>query len=836
MPKQADKPHWKEKRLMKDSIYLVSGMTCSACSAHVQRAVSKLDGVASAEVNLATETLRVQYDESKVGFEDMKAVVENAGYGLSVPQMIKRGELGVDGMTCAACSTAVERAVKKLDGVTEASVNLATNRAAFSYDPAKVKLAQIREAVTKAGYTPLELTSEDTRDAEQEKRERALRTMRWRLIAAIVFAAPILYIAMAHMFPGLKVPLPEFLSPHMHPLTFALVQLLLTVPVLIAGGRFFRVGMRTLFKGAPNMDTLVAIGTGSAFLYGVYATVLIYLGNTDFAQHLYFESAAVVITLVMVGKYLEAVSKSKTSEAIKKLMNLRPKTAVIIKDGAELEVALDEVVVGDVVLVRPGAAIPVDGVVSDGASSVDESMLTGESLPVEKQPGSPVTGGSINGEGLLRFTVTQVGEDTALSKIIHLVEEAQGRKAPIAKLADIISGYFVPAVIGIAVVSAVVWAIVGKDFNFVLNVFVTVLVIACPCALGLATPTAIMVGTGKGAELGVLIKGGEALETTHSIGAVVLDKTGTITQGKPELTDIARYTQESEEDVLALAASAERGSEHPIARAIVEAAEKRGLALAQPEGFRAVPGRGIDATVSGRHVLAGNQSLLRENGVDFAASVSDAASFSGAGKTLMYIAVDGALYALMAAADAIKPTSKHAVEQLKALGLDVYMLTGDNANTAAAVASSVGIDHVLSDVLPDGKASEVQKLQAAGKRVAMVGDGINDAPALVQADVGMAIGSGTDVAVESADVVLMRGDLSSVAAAIALSRATIRNIRQNLFWAFAYNVIGIPFAAGIFYAFGGPLLTPVFAGAAMALSSVTVVSNALRLKRFRYPK
>ncbi len=821
---------------MKDSIFLVSGMTCSACSAHVQRAVSKLDGVASAEVNLATETLRVQYDESKVGFEQMKTVVENAGYGLSIPQMIKRAELGVDGMTCAACSASVERSVKKLDGVSEASVNLATNRAVFSYDPAKVKLTQIRDAVTRAGYTPLDLTSEDTRDAEQEKREKALKQMRLRLIVAIVFAAPILYIAMSHMFPSLGVPLPEFLNPHMHPLTFALTQLFLTVPVLIAGGRFFRVGMRTLFKGAPNMDTLVAIGTGSAFLYGIYATVLIYLGSTDFAQHLYFESAAVVITLVMVGKYLEAVSKSKTSEAIKALMNLRPKTAVILKDGAELEVALDEVAVGDVVLVRPGAAIPVDGVVTDGASSVDESMLTGESLPVEKQPGSAVTGGSINGEGLLRFTVTKVGEDTALSKIIHLVEEAQGRKAPIAKLADVISGYFVPTVIGIAVLAAVVWALVGKDFNFVLNIFVTVLVIACPCALGLATPTAIMVGTGKGAELGVLIKGGEALESTQRVDTIVLDKTGTITQGKPELTDIVRFTQEAEADVLALAASAERGSEHPIARAIVEAAEKRRLTLAQPDTFRAIPGRGIDAVVSGRRVLAGSAKLLAENGVDLSASEAGANALSGAGKTLMYISFDGALTALMAAADAVKETSKDAIAQLKSLGLDVYMLTGDNASTAKTVAESVGIDHVLSDVLPDGKAAAVQQLQTNGKRVAMVGDGINDAPALVQADVGMAIGNGTDVAVESADVVLMRGDLSAVAAAVALSRATIRNIRQNLFWAFAYNVIGIPFAAGVFFAFGGPLLTPVFAGAAMAMSSVSVVTNALRLKRFRYPR
>jgi len=817
---------------MKEQSYKVTGMTCSACSAAVQRAVSKQEGVDSAEVNLATETLRVSFDESKLDFNKLQATVEHAGYGLVEPQASKRAELGVDGMTCASCSSAVERTLKKLDGVSDASVNLATNRAAFSYDPTKVKLTQVREAITKAGYTPLDLATEDTRDVEQEKREKALRLMRLRLIIAIVFAAPILYIAMAHMFPKLGVPLPMFMNPHMFPLVFALVQLILTIPVMIAGGRFFRVGFKTLFKGSPNMDTLVAIGTGSAFLYGIYATVLIYLGDFGFAQHLYFESAAVVITLVMLGKYLEAVSKSKTSEAIKKLMNLRPQTAVIVKDGVEMTVALDEVVVGDVVLVRPGAAIPVDGTVLDGASSVDESMLTGESLPVEKQPGSPVTGGSINGEGMLHFTVTRVGEDTALSKIIHLVEEAQGRKAPIAKLADIISGYFVPAVLGIAVLSAVIWALVGKDFNFVLNIFVTVLVIACPCALGLATPTAIMVGTGKGAELGVLIKGGEALETTHSINAVVLDKTGTITQGKPELTDIVRYTTEEEASVLTLTASAERGSEHPIARAIVNAAQAQNLSLQEPEQFRAIPGRGIEAVVGGRRVLAGSAKLLTENNVDISGSTADALKLSSAGKTLMYIAIDNALYSLMAAADAVKPTSRAAVEQLKSLGLDVYMLTGDNAATAKAVAETVGIDHVLSDVLPDGKANEVQKLQAQGKRVAMVGDGINDAPALVQADVGMAIGTGTDVAVESADVVLMRGDLSAVSAAVALSRATIRNIRQNLFWAFAYNVVGIPFAAGVFFAFGGPLLTPVFAGAAMALSSVSVVTNALRLKRF----
>ena len=818
---------------MKETSYPVTGMSCSACAMHVQKAAGKVPGVESASVNLATETLTVQYDESKVPFETLQKAVEQAGYGLVQPQEGKRAEIGVDGMTCASCSAAVERAIKRLDGVTEASVNLATNRAAFTYDPAKVKLSQIRAAVSKAGYVPVELKGEEARDLEQERREKERKRMKTRLILAIAFALPILYIAMGHMFPALGVPLPSFLHPKDHPLTFALVQLVLTIPVLFAGGRFFRVGLKTLLKGAPNMDTLVAIGTGSAFLYGVYATVLIALGQSDFAQHLYFESAAVVITLVMLGKYLEAVSKGKTSEAIKKLVNLKPKTATLLQNGAELEVPLDEVAVGDLVIVRPGSAIPVDGEVVQGASSVDESMLTGESLPVEKQPGSRVTGGSINGEGLLTFRVTHVGEDTALSKIIHLVEEAQGHKAPIAKLADVISGYFVPVVLGVAVLAAVIWAIAGKDFNFVLNIFVTVLVIACPCALGLATPTAIMVGTGKGAELGVLMKGGEALETTQKIDTIVLDKTGTITQGKPALTDLKLYTPGTEDELLALAASAELGSEHPVARAVVEAAEARKLALVSPESFRAVAGRGIDAAVAGKHVLAGNEKLMLENGIGLSAAAKDTLALSGAGKTLMYIAVDGKLAALLAAADAVKPTSKRAVERLKALGLDVIMLTGDNANTAAAVAANVGIAHVISEVLPDGKAGEVQKLQRLGKRVAMVGDGINDAPALAQADVGMAIGTGTDVAVESADVVLMQGDLNAVATAVALSRATIRNIRQNLFWAFAYNVVGIPFAAGLFFAFGGPLLTPVFAGAAMALSSVSVVTNALRLRRFR---
>jgi Cu+-exporting ATPase len=821
---------------MQDKTFRVTGMTCASCAAHVQKAVAKLTGVERADVNIATEKLSVRFDEAQVDFQKLRKAVEDAGYGLEEETPTKKVELAIEGMTCAACVAAVERAAKKLDGVKSASVNLTTNRGVFEYDPAAVKLSQIKAAIENAGYTPRDVEGAKERDPEAEKRGRALRIMRLRLIAAAVFSAPILYIAMSHMFPALRIPIPYFMGSHDFPLMFALVQLVLTLPVILAGSRFFRVGFKTLLKGAPNMDTLVAIGTGSAFLYGIFATVKIYLGAFEYAQSLYFESAAVVITLVMLGKYLEAVGKGKTSEAIKKLMGLKPKTAIVVKDGVEMEVPLDEVAVGDVVIVRPGSSVPVDGLVLEGASSVDESMLTGESLPVEKGPESEVTGGSINGEGLLKFRATRVGADTALMKIIQLVEDAQGKKAPIAKLADVISGYFVPVVLGIALVAAVAWAIAGKDFNFSLNVFVTVLVIACPCALGLATPTAIMVGTGKGAELGILIKGGEALETTHKIRTVVFDKTGTITEGKPVLTEIRTYGDMEEDEILGLCASAERGSEHPVARAVVQGAETRGIAIKGPERFAAVPGRGIDAVVDGKRVLAGNLKLMVENGVDAALSATDAAELSRKGRTLMYMAVGGKLTALLAAADTVKPTSREAIEQLSSIGIEAVMITGDNHNTAQAIAAEVGIDNVLSDVLPQDKANEVKKLQEAGKKVAMVGDGINDAPALVQADIGMAIGTGTDVAVESADVVLMRGDLNEVYSAIALSRATIRNIRQNLFWAFFYNMAGIPLAAGLIYALGGPLLNPIYAGAAMALSSVSVVSNALRLRRFKIKK
>ncbi|MDP4152818.1 MAG: heavy metal translocating P-type ATPase [Bacillota bacterium] len=818
---------------MVEKSYLVTGMTCSACAAHVQKAVSKLDGVEACEVNIATEKLNVKYSEDKQSYETLKKAIENAGYGLAPEQHTKKVELLIEGMSCASCSAAVERTTRKLTGVLSAQVNLTTNRGSFEFDPSMVKLSEIKAAIEKAGYKPSEIAGEKTRDIEKEHREREVRNMRIRLIVAAVFSLPVLYIAMSHMFPKLGIPIPNFMGPHDFPLIFALVQLGLTIPVVIAGSRFYTKGFKTLLKGAPNMDTLIAIGTGSAFLYSLFATVKIYLGSFEFAQSLYFESAAVVITLVMLGKYLEFASKGKTSEAIKKLMQLKPVTAMIEKDGKELEVPLDEVSVGDIVIVRPGSSFPVDGVVTEGVSTSDESMLTGESLPVEKQAGSEVTGGSINGAGLIKFRATRVGNDTALSKIIKLVEDAQGKKAPIAKMADIVSGWFVPVVLGIALISAIAWAIGGKDFNFVLTIFVSILVIACPCALGLATPTAIMVGTGKGAELGILIKGGEALETTHKINAVVLDKTGTITEGKPKLTNIKTYGEMSEKDALLLCASAERGSEHPIARAIVEGAEARQISLVNPDSFKAIPGSGIDALVSGKEVLAGNLKLMTKNNINISEAKHDAEMFASSGRTLMYVAVDGKLAALMAAADTVKQSSNEAIGKLKKLGISVFMITGDNKNTANVIAKEVGIENVLSDVMPQDKAGQVKRLQEAGQKVAMVGDGINDAPALVQADVGMAIGTGTDVAVESADVVLMRGDLNEVPAAIALSRATIRNIKQNLFWAFIYNLIGIPFASGVVYLFGGPLLSPIFAGAAMAFSSVSVVTNALRLRNFK---
>ena len=620
-----------------------------------------------------------------------------------------------------------------------------------------------------------------------------------------------------------------------HATTFAMVQLILTLPVLYVGREFFTVGFKALFKGHPNMFSLVALGTSAAFVYSLYGTVMIFLGDTSFTMALYYESAGVILTLIALGKYFEAVSQGKTSDAIKKLMGLAPKTAHILRDGAEIEVPVDAVQLDDIVIVRPGDKIPVDGVIVSGSSSVDEAMLTGESLPVEKKVGDAVIGASINKNGSFQFKATKVGKETALAQIIQLVEDAQGSKAPIAQLADKISGVFVPIVIGLAVLSGLAWFFLGQEsWIFALTINISVLVIACPCALGLATPTAIMVGTGKGAENGVLIKSGDALETTHKIQTIVFDKTGTITEGKPVVTDIlVADSALSEAELLTLAASAEQGSEHPLGEAIVGAAKERQLPLAEGSDFSAIPGHGIRVTVNERVLLLGNIKLMKEEGIELSTFVQQADRLAEEGKTPMFVAKDGSFAGIIAVADTVKDSSQTAIARLHKMGIEAVMITGDNKRTAEAIAKQVGIDRVLSEVLPEDKALEVKKLQAEGKKVAMVGDGINDAPALAQADVGIAIGSGTDVAMESADIVLMRSDLMDVPTAVELSKATIKNIKENLFWAFAYNTLGIPVAMGVLHLFGGPLLSPMIAAAAMSFSSVSVLLNALRLKGFK---
>ncbi|MCK5128384.1 MAG: copper-translocating P-type ATPase, partial [Clostridiales bacterium] len=694
-------------------------------------------------------------------------------------------------------------------------------------------ITQIEDAIKKAGYVPIRIEEKKTELNTADKKEQERKIYRIKLIVAAIFAIPLFYIAMGPMIPSISLPIPNFMNPMQSPFNYGLIQLLLTLPVVAVGYKFYTVGYKTLFRGSPNMDSLIAIGTTAAISYSVYSFIQVASGNHQFVEEMYFESAAVIITLVMLGKYLEAKSKGKSSEAIKKLMGLAPKTARVMRDDIEIDIPIDEVIVGDIVIVRPGEKIPVDGEVIYGNTSVDESMLTGESIPIEKGVSDTVTGASINKNGMIRFRAIKVGKDTVLAQIIKLVEETQGTKAPIAKIADIVSGYFVPIVIGIALISAVAWFISGQSIAFVLTTFVAVLVIACPCALGLATPTAIMVGTGKGADNGVLFKNGESLEITHKVEVVVFDKTGTITKGTPVVTDIITFNEFLENELLKVAASAEKGSEHPLGEAILEKAKERELELYAVSEFIAIPGHGINAKMDKMTILLGNEKLMMDNNISVAKVISSSDMLADQGKTPMFIAVDSVLTGIIAVADVVKESSNKAIQSLHNYGIKTAMITGDNDRTAQAIAKQVGIDMVLSEVLPQDKANEVKKLQKKYTRVAMVGDGINDAPALVQADVGIAIGSGTDVAIESADVVLMRSDLMDVPYAIALSKAVIRNIKQNLFWAFGYNVLGIPLAAGLLYLFGGPRLNPMFAAAAMSLSSVSVVTNALRLNAFK---
>ncbi len=755
----------------------------------------------------------------------------------------------IKGMTCSACSAAVEKAVAKLPGVNTVNVNLLSNNMIVEFDDSAVDINSISKAVAAAGYsasptstaTTSAGTAADSKQATTQRRDvfaEDLHTMRTRLIVSFVFLVPLLYLAMGHM---IGFPLPAWLHGVAGAPNFAFMQFLLTLPIVIVNYKYYQVGFKTLWRRNPNMDSLIAIGSAAAMLYGIFAIFRINhamsQGEMEVVHHymneLYFESAAMILALITLGKYLETRSKSKTSDAINQLINLAPKTAVVRRDDQEIEVPIEEVVVGDLIVVRPGQSIPVDGVIIEGRTSIDQAALTGESIPVEKQVGDKVSAATINKSGFFVFQAEKVGGDTTLAQIIQLVEEAASSKAPISKLADRISGIFVPVVITIAVVATVVWLLLGYGFEFALSIGISVLVISCPCALGLATPVAIMVGTGKGATHGILIKSAEALEIAHTINTVVLDKTGTITEGKPQVTDIVPAEGVDPQVLLQLAASIERPSEHPLADAIISRAEQAGLALLPTDEFEAVPGRGIGAEIEGRILLAGNPAFMQEQDIEISALQNLGDAFSADGKTPLYFADSGSALGVIAVADVIKPTSRDAIRQFKKLGIDVVMLTGDNQRTAEAIRRQLEIDRVVAEVMPQDKEAEIRRIQESGQKVAMIGDGINDAPALARADVGIAIGAGTDIAIESADIVLMRSDLQDAVTAVELSKAVIRNIKQNLFWAFAYNIAGIPLAAGVFYSLLNWRLSPMFAAAAMSLSSVSVVTNALRLRRFK---
>lgn len=735
----------------------------------------------------------------------------------------------ITGMTCAACSSAVERVTRKMSGVEESNVNLTTGIMQITYDEKQLTPADIIAKVDRAGFGAELFVEKNKKERaeEQEHLEEETKKTKRRLISNIILSLPLLYICLGHMLP-IPMPLPKFMDMHHHPMTFALIQLVLTIFVLINGRKFYIVGFKSLAKGNPNMDSLVALGTGSAFIYSLIMTILI-PKNPSHVHNLYYESAAMVVTLVMVGKYMEGRSKNKTSEAIRKLMELAPDTAIVVRKGEQVEVPVEQVVRGELILIRPGSRIPLDGVVVEGATSVDESMLTGESIPVEKGVDDEVIGGSVNYQGAIVVKVMRVGADTTLAKIVKMMEDAQGKKAPISKLADTVAGYFVPIVMGIAVVASIIWAVFG-DLTFVPTIFVSVLVIACPCALGLATPTAIMVGTGLGANHGILIKSGEALEISHKVDAVVLDKTGTITEGKPAVMKVLSHSI-SEEELLKIAASCEQVSEHPLGQAIVNDAKDKGIELEKIVDFQSVTGQGIKALLGDKTYYIGNKKLCVEQRLDFAEYEIEANEIANKGQTPMFVGLDGKVIGIVSVADTMKETSAEAIRKIKELGIEVHMLTGDNRLTADYIGKQAGVDHVIAEVLPNDKASVVETLQSQGKCVMMVGDGINDAPALVQADVGVAIGSGSDIALDSSDVVLMKSDLQDVYKAIKLSRATIRNIKQNLFWAFFYNVCGIPIAAGALHPLNGMLLSPIIGGLAMSFSSVFVVSNALRLRR-----
>ena len=801
---------------VKETSIQITGMTCAACATRIEKVLNKMDGVEKASVNLALEKSTIQYDPSKLSEIDFEKKIEAIGYGV----VKQKAEFEITGMTCAACATRIEKVLNKTNGVASASVNLALEKATIEFKPSEITIADLIARVEKLGYG----AHQKQENKEQvDYREKHIKEQQRKFIISAILSLPLLWTMVGHFAFTSFLYVPDFL---MNPW----IQLFLATPVQFIIGKQFYVGAyKALRNGSANMDVLVVMGTSAAYFYSVYQTIITV--GTHHAPHLYFETSAVLITLILLGKLFEAKAKGRSSEAIKKLMGLQAKTAIVVRAGVEKEVPLEEVVIGDMILVKPGEKIPVDGEVIEGITAVNESMLTGESLPVDKEIGDTLYGSTINKNGFIKMKATKVGRDTALAQIIKVVEDAQGSKAPIQRMADQISGIFVPIVVGIAILTFLVWIIWVNpgEFTSALEVLIAVLVIACPCALGLATPTSIMAGSGRAAEFGILFKGGEHLEQTQNIDTVVVDKTGTVTHGKPVLTDVYVANGQNEENFLSLIGAAEKQSEHPLAQAIVQGIQEKGVELGNIQYFEAIPGFGVQATISGQGVVIGTRKLMTQYGIDIQHVLSLMEKLERDGKTAMLAGINGQYAGLVAVADTIKDTSREAVQRLQKMGIKVIMMTGDNERTAQAIGKEVGVDAVIAEVLPEGKAEEVKKLQQQGKKVAMVGDGINDAPALATADIGMAIGTGTDVAMEAADITLIRGDLNSIADAILMSRKTMRNIKQNLFWAFAYNTLGIPIAA-----IG--LLAPWVAGAAMAFSSVSVVLNALRLQRVTLEK
>lgn len=817
--------------------FKLSGIACQSCVIKIEKTLKKIDGIKNAVVNLATEELVVDYESKSINEEKIEVEVKRLGYGITEKKDYSKINLKIEGINCQSCVVNIEKNIKKLDGVITAEVNFANNKGKFIYDSSKIKASEIINVVNSlGGYKAIREEDSGKQDENQKILEEKKELMGFKI--TLFFAGIVFYITMGHM---IGLPLPQMISPNINPLIYAIIQFVLVLPVIYIGRKFYTVGIKALINKAPNMDSLIAIGTGSALIYSLFGTYQIFIGNTYYVHALYFESAVVIIALISFGKLLEKRSKGKTSEAIKKLMSLQSKKATLVKGKRFILVDLEEVEKGDIVLVKPGENIPVDGEVIEGTTNIDESMLTGESIPVKKSIGSKVFGATINKNGSIKIKATAIGKETVLAKIIKLVEDAQGSKAPIAKMADIISGYFVPVVITIAIISSIIWYFVGimgyvalsmSPSIFALTIFISVLVIACPCSLGLATPTAIMVGTGRGAELGILIKSGEALEKVHKLDTIVFDKTGTITEGKPVITDIILKNSEFlEEEVLKIIASLEQYSEHPLGEAIVEEVKKRKIDFLSVKNFKTISGEGITGEIEGRKVCVGNFKLLKNNNITIPKE-NGSQKITLQGKTPIFIAINFEYIGLVAVADVIKKSSKEAIKLLKDMGLKVGMITGDNSKTAEVIAKQVGIDIIFAEVSPEDKYKEVKRLQEEGKKIGMVGDGINDSPALSQADIGIAIGGGTDIAMESADIVLMKKDLKDVAVSIKLSHAVMKNIKENLFWAFCYNILGIPVAAGILYLFTGFLLNPMIAGGAMAMSSVSVVSNALRLRKF----